>query len=202
MLNRYPLWKYLLILIVLLVGIIYALPNLYPADPAVQISSTASGTALDQERLDRLTQALEDEGIDIKQSELDGNSALIRLDEADQQIAARDILDDRLGDAYTVALNLADSTPDWLASLSATPMKLGLDLQGGVHFLLQVDMDAAVQQRLEANASAVRDILRDERIRYRDTEIGDRTITFQFASEDDRNAARGLIADQFPDFDY
>nr|CDQ34844.1 preprotein translocase subunit SecD [Virgibacillus halodenitrificans] len=202
MLNRYPLWKYLLILIVLLVGVIYALPNLYPADPAVQISSTASGTALDQERLNRLTQALEDEGIDVKQSELDGNSALIRLDEADQQIAARDILDDQLGDAYTVALNLADATPDWLAGLSATPMKLGLDLQGGVHFLLQVDMDAAVQQRLEANASAVRDILRDERIRYRDTEIGDRTITFQFASEEDRNAARDLIADQFPDFDY
>ncbi|MCI0509408.1 preprotein translocase subunit SecD [Chromohalobacter marismortui] len=202
MLNRYPLWKYLLILIVLIVGVIYALPNLYPADPAVQISSTASGSALDQERLDRLTQALRDEGIDIKSSELNGNSALIRLEEAGQQIPARDIIDQRLGDDYTVALNLADATPDWLAALSATPMKLGLDLQGGIHFLLQVDMQAAIQQRLEANASAVRDTLREERIRYRDTTINDRTITFQFANEQERNAAREVISGQFPDFEY
>ena len=202
MLNRYPLWKYLLILVVLLVGLIYALPNLYPADPAVQISSTASGAALDQERLDRLTQALEDKDIAIKQSELDGNSALIRLERAGQQGAAREIIDERLGDAYTVALNLADATPGWLQALSATPMKLGLDLQGGVHFLLEVDMDAAVEQRLEANASAVRDLLRDERIRYRDTSIDGRAITFQFANADDRDAARGLITDQFPDFEY
>jgi len=202
MLNRYPLWKYLLILIVLIVGIIYALPNLYPADPAVQISSTASGSALDQERLDRLTQALKDEGIDIKKSELNGNNALIRLEEASQQIPARDIIDQRLGDDYTVALNLADATPDWLDALSATPMKLGLDLQGGIHFLLQVDMEAAVQQRLEANASAVRDMLREERIRYRDTTIDGRTITFQFANAQERNAAREAISSQFPDFEY
>lgn len=202
MLNRYPLWKYLLILVVLLVGFIYALPNLYPADPAVQISSTASGAALDEERLDSLTQALKNQDIAVKRSELNGNNALIRLERAGQQIAAREIIDQRLGDAYTVALNLADATPAWLNALSATPMKLGLDLQGGIHFLLEVDMDAAVEQRLEANASAVRDLLREERIRYRDTSIDGRSITLEFASTADRNAARDVISQQFPDFEY
>ncbi|WP_110651586.1 protein translocase subunit SecD [Salinicola peritrichatus] len=199
MLNRYPLWKYLLILIVFVVGVIYALPNLYPQDPAVQISTT-NGT-LDSQQLDRVTQALADDGIAVKSAAMTGNNnALIRLDDAEQQLPARDVIDDILDNDYTVALNLADSTPDWLTSLGATPMKLGLDLRGGVHFLLEVDMDAAVQQRLEATASAIRADLRDERIRYRNTQVDDNALHIEFANAEERDAARDQIRQSFTEF--
>lgn len=199
MLNRYPLWKYLLILIVFVVGVIYALPNLYPQDPAVQISTT-NGT-LDSQQLDRVTQALADDGIAVKSAAMTGNNnALIRLDDAEQQLPARDVIDDILDNDYTVALNLADSTPDWLTSLGATPMKLGLDLRGGVHFLLEVDMDAAVQQRLEATASAIRADLRDERIRYRNTQVDDNALHIEFANAEERDAASDQIRQSFTEF--
>ncbi|EPC01908.1 preprotein translocase subunit SecD [Litchfieldella anticariensis FP35 = DSM 16096] len=202
MLNRYPLWKYLLILIVLAVGLLYSLPNLYPEDPAVQISSTRGDVTLDESRLKRFQNALTDAGIEIKASETRENGILIRLTNADDQIEARDIIADMVSEDVVVALNLAESTPAWLESLAASPMTLGLDLRGGVHFLLEVDMDAAVTQRLEVNASAIRETLRDERIRYRNTDIDDRTLTMDFTNEEDRDAARQLIARQFPDFTY
>ncbi|KFF47980.1 preprotein translocase subunit SecD [Gammaproteobacteria bacterium MFB021] len=199
MLNRYPLWKYLLILIVFVVGVIYALPNLYPQDPAVQISTT-NGT-LDSQQLERVTQVLADDGIEVKSASMTGNStALIRLDNAEQQLPARDAIDKALDDNYTVALNLADSTPEWLTSLGATPMKLGLDLRGGVHFLLEVDMQAAVKQRLEATASAIRADLRDQHIRYRGTEIDGNALHLEFANVEDRNAARDQIRQSFREF--
>ncbi|WFF42298.1 protein translocase subunit SecD [Salinicola endophyticus] len=199
MLNRYPLWKYLLILIVFAVGVIYALPNLYPQDPAVQISTT-NGT-LDSQQLERVTQVLADDGIAVKSANMTGNSsALIRLDNAEQQLPARDAIDKALDDNYTVALNLADSTPEWLTSLGATPMKLGLDLRGGVHFLLEVDMQAAVKQRLEATASAIRADLRDQHIRYRGTEIDGNALHLEFANVEDRNAARDQIRQNFREF--
>ncbi|WP_110666365.1 protein translocase subunit SecD [Salinicola halophilus] len=199
MLNRYPLWKYLLILVVIVVGVIYALPNLYPQDPAVQISST--GGSLDSEQIERVSQALENEGIDVKSASMVSDSTgLIRLNDAEQQLPARDIVDGTLSNDYTVALNLADSTPGWLESLGAAPMKLGLDLRGGVHFLLEVDMDAAVEQRLEATASAIRADLRDERIRYRDTAVDDDSLHLEFANADDRDAARSQIRQSFGEF--
>ncbi|WP_322527785.1 protein translocase subunit SecD [Salinicola sp. LHM] len=199
MLNRYPLWKYLLILIVCVVGVIYALPNLYPQDPAVQISTT-NGSLGDQQ-LDRVTRALAEEDIQVKSAAMTGNNtALIRLADAEQQLPARDVVDETLDDDYTVALNLADSTPSWLTSLSAAPMKLGLDLRGGVHFLLEVDMDAAVEQRLEATASAIRADLRDERIRYRSTDIDDNALHLEFANSEDRDAAREQISQTFNEF--
>ncbi|GHB22738.1 protein translocase subunit SecD [Salinicola rhizosphaerae] len=199
MLNRYPLWKYLLILVVCVVGIVYALPNLYPQDPAVQISSTNG--SLDSQQLDRIQQALSSDDIAVKSARMTGNTtALIRLDDAEQQLPARDVIDDMLGDNYTVALNLADSTPAWLTSLSAAPMKLGLDLRGGVHFLLEVDMDAAVQQRLDATASAIRADLRDQRIRYRGTQIDDNTLHVEFANAEDRAAARDQISQTYSEF--
>ena len=199
MLNRYPLWKYLLILIVCVVGVIYALPNLYPQDPAVQISTT-NGSLGDQQ-LDRVTRALAEDDIQVKSAAMTGNNtALIRLADAEQQLPARDVVDNALDDNYTVALNLADSTPSWLTSLSAAPMKLGLDLRGGVHFLLEVDMDAAVEQRLEATASAIRADLRDERIRYRSTDIDDNALHLEFANSEDRDAAREQISQTFNEF--
>ncbi|WP_016855152.1 protein translocase subunit SecD [Halomonas smyrnensis] len=202
MLNRYPLWKYLLILLVLSVGLIYSLPNLFPEDPAVQISSDGGDFTLDERQLERLEGSLTDADIDIRSVERDAGSVLIRLDNADEQIQARDMLSEALGDDYVVALNLAESTPSWLESLAASPMTLGLDLRGGVHFLLEVDMEAALTQRLEVNASAMRETLRDERIRYRNTEVEERSIAMDFMNEEDRDEARSLISRDFPEFEY
>ncbi|MGQ4879201.1 protein translocase subunit SecD [Billgrantia sp. LNSP4103-1] len=202
MLNRYPLWKYLLILIVLLAGLIYSLPNLFPEDPAVQISSEQGDSTLDEAQLERVQQSLRDAGIDIKAIEREEASVLIRLEEADHQLRTRDLVAEQLGNDYVVALNLAESTPSWLQGLAASPMTLGLDLRGGVHFLLEVDMNAAVTQRLEVNASAMREQLRSERIRYRGTDIDGRTLTITFASEEDRDSARRLISREFGDFEY
>ncbi|MFM9270901.1 protein translocase subunit SecD [Halomonas elongata] len=202
MLNRYPLWKYLLILLVLVVGLIYALPNLFPEDPAVQISSDRGEFTLDERRLDRLEDTLDEAGIATQSIERQPQSVLIRLRHADDQIRARDLLGESLGEDYVVALNQAESTPDWLESLAASPMTLGLDLRGGVHFLLEVDMDAAITQRLESDASAMRNLLRDERLRYRNTELGERSISMDFMNAEDRDQARQLIAPEYPDFDY
>ncbi len=202
MLNRYPLWKYLLIGIVLLVGLVYSLPNLYPEDPSVQISSARGDATIDADQLDSIRQSLLDAGIDIKGVESEDTRGLIRLEDPDHQLRSRDMIAGMLGDDYVVALNLAEATPQWLQALSASPMTLGLDLRGGVHFLLEVDMDAALEQRLEVNASAMREQLRSERIRYRGTEIEGRTLTITFANEEDRDTARRLIAREFRDFDY
>jgi len=202
MLNRYPLWKYLLILIVLLAGLVYSLPNLFPEDPAVQISSERGDATINERQLERIRTSLAESGIDIQAVEEEPSSMLIRLADADDQMRARDRISDMLGNEYVVALNLAESTPAWLQSLSASPMTLGLDLRGGVHFLLEVDMDAALEQRLEVNASAMREQLRSERIRYRDTQIEERTVSMAFANAEDRDEARRLIAREFPDFDY
>ncbi len=202
MLNRYPLWKYLLILIVLVVGLVAALPNLYPEDPAIQVSSSRGDTSLDERQLERLRNALSDADIPIKRIDSEASGTLIRLESGDDQLDAREIVNQALGDDYTVALNLAESTPPWLESLGASPMNLGLDLRGGVHFALEVDMEAALTQRLEVNASAIRESLRDERIRYRDTSVDGRTLTITFADEQDRSEARDIIRREFPDFQY
>ena len=201
MLNRYPLWKYLLILVVLVVGLIYSLPNLFPADPAIQVSD-AQGDSLDERQISRVEEALIDSDIGIKAIEEANGQWLIRLQSDDDQLDARDIAADVLGSDATVALNLADATPGWLQAFSASPMTLGLDLRGGVHFLLEVDMDAALTQRLEVNASAMRELLRGERIRYRNTTIDERSLSISFGSAEDRDTARRLISRDFPNFEY
>lgn len=201
MLNRYPLWKYLLILVVLVAGLIYSLPNLFPADPAIQVSD-AQGNALDERQITRVEEALSERDIAVKAVEENNGQWLIRLQSDDDQLDARDIAAEVLGPNATVALNLADATPGWLQAFSASPMTLGLDLRGGVHFLLEVDMDAALAQRLEVNASAIRELLRSERIRYRNTTIDDRSLSIDFASSEDRDAARRLISRDFPNFEY
>ncbi|HAZ99310.1 MAG TPA: protein translocase subunit SecD, partial [Halomonas sp.] len=201
MLNRYPLWKYLLILVVLVVGLIYSLPNLFPADPAIQVSD-AQGDALDERQITRVEEALSERDIAVKAVEETNGQWLIRLQSDDDQLDARDIAAEVLGPNAAVALNLADATPGWLQAFSASPMTLGLDLRGGVHFLLEVDMDAALTQRLEVNASAMRELLRSERIRYRNTTIDERSLSIDFASAEDRDDARRLISRDFPNFEY
>ncbi|MDX1356478.1 MAG: protein translocase subunit SecD, partial [Halomonas venusta] len=158
--------------------------------------------SLDERQISRVEEALIDSDIGIKAIEETNGQWLIRLQSDDDQLDARDIAADVLGSDATVALNLADATPGWLQAFSASPMTLGLDLRGGVHFLLEVDMDAALTQRLEVNASAMRELLRGERIRYRNTTIDERSLSISFGSAEDRDTARRLISRDFPNFEY
>ena len=201
MLNKYPLWKNLLILVVLAIGFVYALPNVFPDDYAIQITGARSGTEISQATVERATGALEEAGIAIKGVDREERSALIRVNSSDDQLQARPIVQQALGDEYLVALNMAESTPDWLQSVGAGPMKLGLDLRGGVHFLLEVDMETAVTQRLEATASQIKRELREERIRYRGGEVSeDNRIQLSFRNEGDREEAFDLVRDNYNEF--
>ncbi|MDK8465293.1 protein translocase subunit SecD [Marinobacter sp. SS13-12] len=201
MLNKYPLWKNLVIVIALVIGFIYALPNVFPDDYAVQITGARSSTEVNQRILERAVDALEAKGIAVKESELQDRDALIRLNDAESQLRARPVVQDALGRDYLVALNMAPSTPEWLKGLGAGPMKLGLDLRGGVHFLLEVDMETAVEQRLESMSSQIKRELRDERVRYRGGDLeGDNSIVLTFRDEESRSEAFSLIRDQYNQF--
>ncbi|WP_417693921.1 protein translocase subunit SecD [Pseudomonas sp.] len=203
MLNKYPLWKYLLILAVLAVGLIYSAPNLYPDDPAIQVSGASTALQVTQADLDRASTALKASGIDVKAATVaeGGKGGLLRLVKAEDQLPAKDVVRKALGDDYVVALNLAQTTPPWLRNLGAHPMKLGLDLSGGVHFLLEVDMDKALDARLKVYEGDVKSLLRKERLRYRSLPQLDGAIQLGFADEDVREKARALIRKNFNDFD-
>lgn len=201
MLNKYPLWKNLIIVFALVIGFIYALPNFFPDDFAIQVTGARGSTEVDQRVLDRALGALESRGIEVKESSLEDRNALIRLNSSDAQLRARPAVQAALGNDYLVALNMAPSTPGWLRSLGAGPMKLGLDLRGGVHFLLEVDMDTAVSQRLEAFSGQIKRELRDERIRYRGGDVeGNREIVLSFRDSESRSAAFDLIRRQYNEF--
>lgn len=202
MLNKYPLWKYALIVLVLVVGFIYSAPNLYPDDPAVQISGASSALQVNQADLDRVSKALVDAKIAVKGVSLgEKGSGLIRLTNQEDQLPAKDVVRKALGDDYVVALNLAQTTPQWLRNLGASPMKLGLDLSGGVHFLLEVDMDKAMTARMKVYEGEVKTLLRKERIRYRSLPQQDGGIMLGFADDATREQARALIRKNFNDFD-
>jgi len=163
--NRYPAWKYALIGLIMLIGLIYALPNLFGEDPALQVTS-ARGFALTPALETTIEDALVAEKIRVKDSEQTGNRLLYRFDSTEEQLAAAEVLKKALGEQYVVALNLAHATPGWLRALGGKPMTLGLDLQGGVHFLMQVDMETARSQQLDRFVDDLRASLRDEGIRY------------------------------------
>ncbi|HGF7177615.1 TPA: protein translocase subunit SecD [Vibrio cholerae] len=166
MLNRYPLWKYLMVMLTIAVAALYALPNIYGEDPAIQITG-ARGASVDMSTLDAVTDALNKVQLSQKSIALENGSILVRFNDTDTQISARDIISEALGKDKIVALNLAPSTPNWLESIGGAPMKLGLDLRGGVHFLMEVDMDAAMEKLVSQQEEAFRNDLRDEKIRYR-----------------------------------
>ncbi|MFV9684465.1 protein translocase subunit SecD [Pseudomonas sp. NY15367] len=203
MLNKYPLWKYLLILSVLAIGLVYSIPNLYPDDPAVQISGASSALSIEQADVDRASKALTDAGIAVKAASIDerGRGGLIRLIKQDDQLPAKDIVRRALGDDYVVALNLAQTTPDWLRSLGASPMKLGLDLSGGVHFLLEVDMDKALDVRRKVYEGEIKSLLRKERVRYRSMPESNGRIQLGFADSDSLDKAQRLIRKDYSDFE-
>jgi preprotein translocase subunit SecD len=164
-LNRYPLWKYLMLIVVILVGLLYALPNIYGEDPAVQITG-ARGVAASETTLDQVRTVLEKDNIASKSIALENGAILARFKDPDVQLRAREALMAELGDKYVVALNLAPATPAWLAMLNAEPMKLGLDLRGGVHFLMEVDMDTALSKLQEQTMDTLRSELREKGIPY------------------------------------
>jgi len=202
MLNKYPLWKYLLIVAVLVIGFIYSAPNLYPDDPAVQISGASTALQVGQADLDRASKALTDAGIEVKAATLaaQGKGGLIRLVKKEQQLPAKDVVRKVMGDDYVVALNLAQTTPTWLRNLGASPMKLGLDLSGGVHFLLEVDMDKALDARRKVYEGDVKSLLRKERVKYRSLPEQGGAIQLGFSDEESLTKAKTLIRKDFTDF--
>src|SRR5262245_32259833 len=161
----YPRWKYFVILLVLALSTLYALPNIFPQDPSVQVTA-ARGAQVDEALRTRVSGSLTKAGVTPKSVEIDNGNLLVRLANPDQQIKANDALREQLGSDYVVALNLASTVPAWLERIGARPMLLGLDLQGGVHFLMQVDQKAALDKRMDATAEDVRVSLRDGHIRY------------------------------------
>ena len=200
MLNRYPLWKNLFIASIVAMGFYYAAPNLYAPDPALQIGGSSGAQGMNERVLERASQALSDAGIghfgeEVQES---GKTGLVRLNNRDQQLKAQAVLQRALGDGYIVALNLAPTTPDWLVSGGARPMKLGLDLSGGVHFKLEVDIDAATDRKLEQYENGIKRRLREERIRGRIALEGTR-IGMTFRSVQDREAARAEVRDLYPE---
>ncbi|RLK53490.1 preprotein translocase subunit SecD [Stenotrophomonas rhizophila] len=186
---EFPRWKYFLILIVLAVSALYALPNIYQKDPAVQITANRGGQ-IDDALRDRVLGDLKQAGVEPLSVAKEGDSLIVRLPTLQAQTAANDALRDEMGEDYVVALNLASTVPEWLSDLGAKPMVLGLDLQGGVHFVLQVDQKAALDKRLDAYAEDVRTSLRDARIAYQSVERrGDNTIVASISPSAGADAA-------------
>ncbi|MGX9188713.1 protein translocase subunit SecD [Stenotrophomonas sp. Ker107b] len=202
---EFPRWKYFLILIVLAVSALYALPNIYQKDPAVQITANRGGQ-IDDALRDRVLGDLKQAGVEPLSVAKEGDSLIVRLPTLQAQTAANDALRDEMGEDYVVALNLASTVPEWLSDLGAKPMVLGLDLQGGVHFVLQVDQKAALDKRLDAYAEDVRTSLRDARIAYQSVERrGDNTIVASIspsAGADAATRAREVMVKAQPTLGY
>jgi len=200
MLNRYPLWKNLFITLIVAMGFYYAAPNLYAPDPALQIGGSSGAQGINERLMESASEALSEAGIGHFGEEVQdsGKTGLIRLESREQQLKAQAVLQRALGDGYIVALNLAPTTPDWLVRGGAQPMKLGLDLSGGVHFKLEVDVDAATDRKLEQYENGIQRRLREERIRGRIALEGTR-IGMTFRSVEDREAARAEVRDLYPE---
>lgn len=190
---RYPAWKYLLILVVLVISTLYALPSMYPDEPAVQVSGAKAGTQIDQSLVVRAAELLKQANIATHDNTLNNNAALLRLDSTEAQLKAKEVLSRELGEQYVVALNLAPTTPEWLQKIGAKPMKLGLDLRGGVHFLLEVDMEKAVAQRMETSSTDLRRQLREKQLKFNSLVLSGDSITIQFANNSDRSKAMDFL---------
>lgn len=202
--NRYPLWKYAVVAISLLIGLIYTLPNFFGESPAVQVSSGKPTLKVDTKTLERVESTLKTAGVDVNGAFLDTNGVKVRLKNTDTQLKAKDILEkqfnpDPSDPQYVVALNLLSASPQWLTSLHALPMYLGLDLRGGVHFLLQVDMKGAMTKRLDSISADLRTLMRDKNVRHAGiNREGDR-IVIRFRDEETRTKARAALEDAQPE---
>ena len=187
--NRFSIWTYTFILLVLSIGVIYSLPNLYPAKPAIQIAYTDSGKSADQILLNEVTQILNDQNISTESVGLKENNIVAKFTSFDDQLAGKSALQRVLLDQAIVALNLEPSTPQWLRDIGGGPLKLGLDLSGGVHFLLEVDIDSALDNRLESLLNEYRKKFRDDRISVESSRKDKKDLFFSFASDEDYNKA-------------
>jgi preprotein translocase subunit SecD len=202
--NRYPLWKYITVALALVIGFIYTLPNFFGESPAVQVSSVKATIKVDTRTLERVESTLKTAAIPHDGMFLDTNGVKVRLKDTDQQLKAKDVLEkqfnpDPQDPQYVVALNLLSASPKWLTGMGALPMYLGLDLRGGVHFLLQVDMKGATTKRLDATAADLRSLFRDKNIRHAGISRDGERITIRFRETDIRDKGRNTLADNQPD---
>ncbi len=198
MIHRLPLWKTVLVIVSLSFGVLYGLPNSFPDDPAVQVTSSRSTVALSELDLVRAADVLKEAGIEPIAQDFENSQVLFRFDSVETQIKAKSLIQSTLGSEFITALNLAPTTPDWLQSIGANPMKLGLDLRGGVHFLMEVDLKAAVSQRLESYASEIKQMLRKERIRFRSVDVGaDGEVEIRFLNQAVRSQGIDRIRSEY-----
>ena len=198
MINQYPWWKNLLLVVAMAVGILYSLPNLYGEDPAVQISSTR-GATINESTVGDVRAQLQRLGIASKAMDIQSQGLIVRFNNTEDQLKARDGLKASLEEGYVVALNLASSTPDWLRSLHALPMYLGLDLRGGVHFLMEVDTEAAIEMAEDRYVGDLRGLMRDDKLRYLTIgRVSEGGLQIKFRSAEDRATAETLIRKEFP----
>jgi preprotein translocase subunit SecD len=201
MVNRYAPWRYILLILVVVIGALYAAPNLYGEDPALQITHRVN--LVDEGELNNIKSLLEAGGIEYRSAELDGNNVLVRFASEDAQLRAATQVRDALhanDRRYSVALNLAPATPDWLSAFNALPMYLGLDLRGGVHFLMEVDMESAIEKSLERVAGEFRTFMREEKLRYNAVQSDQQKIRVRFSSAEGRDAARLVLEEEFRDY--
>ena len=199
--NRYPAWKYLIIAVSILLGLLYTLPNFYGESPAVQISPLRTTAKADTGLLNRVEEALKRANLPTSGMFLEGGSVKVRFTDTDTQIKARDTLQSLLGNGYMVALNLLPNSPQWLASVGALPMYLGLDLRGGVHFLLEVDMKGALSKALDRFGSDIRGSLREKKIPYAGLDKRGSLIIVKFRNAESRTQAEAEIKKNYPDLD-
>ncbi len=198
---RNPLWKEILIVLILVVSVFYSLPNMYPDQPAIQITGASAGVTVSDQAVSLAVSAVQAAGLRMQRPERQKNGILIRMFTAEDQLKAQDAVRRALGDSYVVALNLAPTTPLWLKNLHAEPMKLGLDLRGGVHFLLQVDLDKAVAVRMDSYVADIRGKLREAKITYRGVQTEGQSLLVKFDTDADREQGKNLLRADFPDFD-
>ncbi len=196
--NRYPLWKNLLVAVVLLIALIYAMPNIFDQDPSMEIGGTRRAT-VDGDTEARVRAALKSAGVEIKSLQSAPNKLLLRFNGTEAQLVAKDTLETTLGNDYNLALTLSTDVPVWLRALGSEPMYLGLDLRGGIHVLIDVDMDAAVKQAMERYSGDIRTLLRKEKLRYTTVTVNADLVTIKFRDETVRDQANEEIGDEFRD---
>lgn len=197
---RYPMWKNLLIILVMVISAVYSLPNLYPDQPAIQITGSSAGVVVDDAAVAQAVAAIKAAGVKVETPERQTKGILLRVDTPEAQLKAQDAVRRQLGDSYVVALNLAPTTPHWLSVLYAQPMKLGLDLRGGVHFLLEVDLQKAVDQRLDSYVGDIKSKLRDAKVSYRGVSQVAQGLEVKFDTAVDRQKGSDAIRVDFNDF--